>query len=315
MIAFGPVPSRRLGQSLGVNNIPPKACSYSCVYCQVGRTAVTEIVPRAFYSPREILQSVQTRLERLAERGEQVDWLTFVPDGEPTLDTTLGETIELLRPLGVPIAVITNSSLVWRPDVRSALQRADWISLKVDSTDAAVWRRVNRPHPALDLQAILAGIARLAREFHGTLVTETMLVAGINDTPESVAGVADYLAEIGPATAYLAAPTRPPAEPDTAPPDEATLVRAYQQLSARLPRVETLICDEGDAFASTGRIEDDLLAVTAVHPLREEAVHALLAKAGADWQAVERLLVAGALRRVEYQGHCFYQRRLHRPWP
>ena len=310
MIAFGPVPSRRLGQSLGINNIPPKACPYSCLYCQVGRTAVTEIVPRAFYPPEVILQSVRTRLDRLAERGEPVDWLTFVPDGEPTLDIALGETIERLRPLGVPIAVITNSALVWRADVRAALQQADWISVKVDATDAALWRRVNRPHPALDLQAILAGIAQLAHEFRGTLVTETMLVAGINDTPESVAGVADVLAGISPATAYLAVPTRPPAEPDTRPPDEATLVRAYQQLSARLPRVETLISDEGEAFATTGRIADDLLAVTAVHPLREEAVRVLLAKADADWQVVEHLLAAGALRCVEYQGHRFYQRRL-----
>lgn len=315
MITFGPVPSRRLGRSLGINNIPPKACSYSCVYCQVGRTAVTEITPRTFYAPEEIFQSVQTRLERLAERGEPVDWLTFVPDGEPTLDVTLGETIERLRPLSIPIGVITNSSLVWRAEVRAALHKADWISFKVDSTDPAAWRSVNRPHPALDLQEILAGIAGFAREFRGTLVTETMLVAGINDTPESVAGVADFLARIGPATAYLAIPTRPPAEPDTVPPDEATLVRAYQQLSARLPRVENLISYEGDAFASTGRMEDDLLAVTAVHPLREEAVHALLAKAGADWPVVERLLAVSALRCVEYQGHRFYHRSLPRPRP
>ena len=125
--------------------------------------------------------------------------------------------------------------------------------------------------------------------------------------------MADYLATVGPSIAYLAVPTRPPAEPSVRPPDEATLARAYQSLSAKLPRVEYLIAYEGDAFGSTGRVEDDILAVAAVHPLREEALRTLLAKAGTDWQMVERLMAAGALRLVEYQGHRFYHRSLPRP--
>jgi wyosine [tRNA(Phe)-imidazoG37] synthetase (radical SAM superfamily) len=193
MITFGPVPSRRLGRSLGINNIPPKACSYSCVYCQVGPTRDPEITPRALYAPQEILRSVAERLEALAQRGERVDWLTFVPDGEPTLDANLGEAIDRLRAFGIPIAVISNASLAWRDDVRAALAKADWLSLKVDATDPAVWRQVNRPCPALSLDAILDGIARLASDYRGTLTTETMLVAGVNDTAESVGGVAEYL--------------------------------------------------------------------------------------------------------------------------
>jgi wyosine [tRNA(Phe)-imidazoG37] synthetase (radical SAM superfamily) len=313
MIAFGPVPSRRLGRSLGINNIPPKACSYSCVYCQVGPTAVTETAPRAFYPPETILSSVADRLEALARRGEGVDWLTFVPDGEPTLDASLGETINLLRPLGVPIAVITNGSLLWREEVRAVLHKADWLSVKVDATDPDLWRRVNRPDAHLRLDAILAGISRFAADYRGTFTTETMLVAGVNDNPEAIEGVADYLATLGPSIAYLALPTRPPAEPDVRPPDELVLARAYQVMSARLPRVEYLIAYEGDAFASTGRAEDDILAVAAVHPLREDALSVLLAKAGADWHVVERLIAEGTLRLVEYQGHRFYQRTLSRP--
>ncbi len=310
MIAFGPVPSRRLGRSLGINNIPPKACSYSCVYCQVGPTAATEIAPRAFYPPQEILKSVEERLEALQRRGEGVDWLTFVPDGEPTLDARLDETISLLRPLGIPIAVITNGSLLWRAEVRAALHGADWLCVKVDATDPVAWTRINRPDPRLQLDRILVGVSRLAADYRGTLNTETMLVAGVNDSPEAIGAVADYLATLSPSVAYLAIPTRPPAEPSVRPPDEATLARAYQSLSARLPRVEYLIAYEGDAFGSTDRVEDDILAVAAVHPLREEALQALLAKGGADWQVVERLLAAGSLRLVEYQGHRFYHRSL-----
>jgi wyosine [tRNA(Phe)-imidazoG37] synthetase (radical SAM superfamily) len=310
MIAFGPVPSRRLGRSLGINNIPPKSCTYSCVYCQVGPTAVTETVRQAFYPPQEILRSVEERLEALAARGEGVDWLTFVPDGEPTLDAHLGETIDLLRPIGIPIAVITNSSLLWREDVRETLRKTDWLSVKVDATDPDAWRRINRPDPSLRIDAILGGISRLATSYRGTLTTETMLVSGINDGLESIDAVAAFLTTIRPSVAYLAVPTRPPAEPGVRPPDDQTLARAYQRLSAVLPRVEYLIAFEGDAFGATGRVEDDILAVAAVHPLREDALRALLAKSGADWATVKRLLASGALRLVEYQGHPFYHRSL-----
>ncbi len=134
----------------------------------------------------------------------------------------------LLRPLGIPVALITDGSLVWREDVRVALHKADWLSLKVDATDPVLWRRVNRPDPALHLDAILFGISRLAADYRGTLTTETMLVSGVNDSMDAIGAVADYLATIGPSIAYLAAPTRPPAEPGVGPPDDATLARAFQ---------------------------------------------------------------------------------------
>jgi wyosine [tRNA(Phe)-imidazoG37] synthetase (radical SAM superfamily) len=307
-ITFGPVPSRRLGRSLGINNIPPKACSYSCVYCQVGPTRVPETTPRTFYPPAAIVRSVTERLAALARGGERVDWLTFVPDGEPTLDVNLTEAIDLLRPLGIPIAVISNASLVWREEVRAALANADWLSLKIDTVDPTIWQHVNRPAPGLQLDRILDGIARLARDFHGTLTTETMLVAGVNDTVESVRGVADFLGRVAPAVAHLAVPIRPPAERGVRTPDDATLVRAHEQFRARLPRVELLIGGEGNAFAAPGPVESELLAITAVHPLREEALRTLLAKGGADWQVVERLLAAGMLRCVDYEDQRFYVR-------
>ena len=132
-IAFGPVPSRRLGQSLGINNIPPKSCSYACVYCQVGRTLELAVERRAFRPPVEVVHRVETRVREVRARGEAIDYLTFVPDGEPTLDLHLGREITGLRPLGIPVAVITNAFLLDRSDVQSDLLRADWVSLKVDA--------------------------------------------------------------------------------------------------------------------------------------------------------------------------------------
>ncbi len=311
-IAFGPIPSRRLGRSLGINNIPPKVCSYSCLYCQVGPTTDRPMEPREFYSPRQIVESVTDHLNKVQARGEFVDFLTFAPDGEPTLDARLGEAIRLLGPLGVPIAVFTNASLLWRDDVREALSEAEWVSVKVDAATESIWRRVNRPHPDLDLGAVQAGIRRFAFEFDGTLVSETMLVDGINDTPASVSAVGGFLADIQPSIAYLAIPTRPTPYPEITAPDEQTVTAAYEVLKRYVPHVECLIGYEGDAFASTGDAAADLLAITAVQPMRASAVQKLLERDGASWDVVEGLVARGDLAEVIYRGHRHYVRRWRR---
>ena len=156
-VVFGPVPSRRLGRSLGINNIPPKVCSYACAYCQVGHTLHKRSRRRAFYAPEEIGCEVESRLEALARKGERVDYLSFVPDGEPTLDENLGRHIETLAKFKIPVAVITNSSLLCLPDTREQLAMADWISLKIDTVDKTVWQTLSRPHGGLDLDSILEG--------------------------------------------------------------------------------------------------------------------------------------------------------------
>ena len=309
MIAFGPVPSRRLGHSLGVNNIPPKACTYACVYCQVGRTLNLQVDRRPFYEPDEIARDVGDKVARAREAGESIDYLTFVPDGEPTLDIHLGRAIELLRPLGLPIAVISNASLLWRQDVRDELMGADWVSLKVDAVKEEIWRRVNRPHGRLELAAILKGALAFARDYTGELVTETMLVAGVNDGEEHLGAVAGFLARLQPHRAYLSVPTRPPAEPWVRVPEEQVVNRAYQLLRKEVGQVEYLIGYEGNAFASTGDVEEDLLSITAVHPMREDAVRTFLARAGSNWAAIQRLVAENRLVEVEYDGHRFYLRR------
>jgi wyosine [tRNA(Phe)-imidazoG37] synthetase (radical SAM superfamily) len=312
MIAFGPVPSRRLGRSLGINNIPPKVCTYSCVYCQLGRTMKMQVERCAFYEPDKILKDVEGKIENAKEVGESIDYLTFVPDGEPTLDANIGLEIELLKPLGIKIAVITNASLVWREDVREDLIKADWVSLKVDSGKEEIWRRINRPHRTLQLASILGGMLEFAKVYRGELVTETMLVKDVNDSDDHVKEVADFFAQLRPAKAYLSVPTRPPAEEWVRPPGEEAINRAYQILSKRVDQVEYLIGYEGNAFAFTGNVEEDLLSITAVHPMREEAVSEFLARARADWPVVHKLIAQGQLMEMEYEGKRFCMRKLHR---
>jgi wyosine [tRNA(Phe)-imidazoG37] synthetase (radical SAM superfamily) len=248
----------------------------------------------------------------------EAPYLTFVPDGEPTLDINLGREIELLRPFGIKIAVITNSSLMWREDVREALMQADWVSLKVDAVREDIWRRIDRPHGTLRLASIQDGMLGFAKDYTGDLVTETMLVEGVNDVEEHLGEVADFLARLRPSVAYLAIPTRPPAEKWVRPPAEETINRAYQILSQGVGQVEYLIGYEGNAFAFTGDVEQDLLSITAVHPMREDAVDEFLARAQskqgaeADWEVVRRLMAQNQLVGVEYGGHWFYLRRLGR---
>lgn len=309
-VAFGPVPSRRLGRSLGINNIPPKICTYSCVYCQLGRTFRMQVDRDAFYDPEEIIRAVEARLSELRRKDEPVDYLTFVPDGEPTLDLNLGQEIELLKQLSIPVAVITNSSLIFREAVREELSQADWVSLKVDAASEPVWRRINRPHKELDLAEIKQGLLEFARTFRGTLASETMLVNDLNDGAEELGEIAQFLVELEPDVAYIAIPMRPPAEAWVKPADEGAVARAYALFSERLPRVELLIDYEGNAFSTIGDAVQDLLSITAVHPMRKQAVQELLARDRADWEVVRRLLAEGKLVELTYRGERFYLRKL-----
>ncbi len=310
MLIFGPVPSRRLGRSLGINNIPPKSCTYSCVYCQVGATKNTEIVPRLFYTPEQIFQEVEKHLSLVQKKDEQIDYLTFVPDGELGLDIQLSETIKRLRPLGIPIAIISNASLIWREEIRDTFAQADWVSLKVDAIDETLWQQVNRPHPSLDHQSILEGMLTFAKDFSGILATESMFVKALNDHDRAVNALADFLSKLAPDRAYLSIPTRPPAEKNIHAPDEATLNRIFQIINRQVKHLELLTGYEGNAFASTGNIAEDLLSITSVHPMREEAVKALLTKSGSDWQQVIQLINEGQLIQTEYEGRIFYVRRI-----
>jgi wyosine [tRNA(Phe)-imidazoG37] synthetase (radical SAM superfamily) len=309
MLTFGPVPSRRLGRSLGINNIPPKVCSYSCTYCQVGRTTSIRMQRRPFHRPEDLLEAVRFRIESARVAGDAIDYLTFVADGEPTLDVDLGRELELLGRLGFPIAVITNASLLWRADVRDALSGASWVSLKVDSTRQEIWRRINRPHGALHLERILEGMLAFAEEFTGELVTETMLLEGVNTADEDLAALGRFLEQLRPVRVALSTPIRPPAEERVVPASAESIERACAILAERVGRVELLTAHEGDEFAATGDARQDLLSITAVHPMREQAVRRLLTRCGSDWETVRDLVDEEQLVMREYGGERFYARR------
>ena len=303
MRAFGPVPSRRLGRSLGINNIQLKVCTYSCVYCQLGRTKKLQIDRRPFYSPKTLFEAVERKVKKSMETGQSIDYLTFVSDGEPTLDICIDQEIDMMRRLGIKIAVITNGSLLWLNEVREQLAGADWVSLKIDSIQEDTWRKINRPH------GVLKGMLHFADEYCGQLATETMLVEGLNDGEDGIIKLAEFLADLNPDTAYLSVPTRPPAESWVRPPATEMLNRAYMVLSDRLLNVDTITGYEGNDFSTTGNVEEDLLSITAVHPMKEEAVVELLEKADSDWNVIEKMLAQNILAKTRYRGSTFYMRK------
>jgi wyosine [tRNA(Phe)-imidazoG37] synthetase (radical SAM superfamily) len=265
----------------------------------------------AFHEPGQILAQVERKIDEVESRGEKIDYITFVPDGEPTLDANLGREIMLLKHFGIPVAVITNASLLWRDDVRGDLLAADFVSLKVDAVSPDLWRNVNRPHKDLKLDIILDCIRQFSRSFKGVLVSETMLIDNIDygGELERIAGFLGSLDKLD--KAYVAIPTRPPAERWVKPAREEKVNTAFQLFVKRLgnDRVEYLIGYEGNAFAFTGDVKEDLLSITAVHPMREEAVRELLRRAGVSWQIVDELLRNGELVRLEYEGKIYYMRK------
>ena len=309
-IAFGPVPSRRLGKSIGINNIPPKVCSYACIYCQLGRAIEMGYQRREFYNPEQVIEMVTQQVRKAEERGEDIDYLTFVPDGEATLDMHLGTEILALKKLGYKLGIITNSSLINREDVQEELLDLDLVSLKVDAADKDTWKRINRPHKQLHFEDIRRGLQGFASRYQGKLITETMLIDGVNDSGESLEQTASLIADLHPSAAYISIPTRPPARSDVRPATEKVINQAYQVFSEHIDHVELIIGHEGNAFAHTGDTASDILSITAVHPMREDSVREFLEKDQQSWDLVEQLVQEQKLLETEFGGRKFYVRKL-----
>ena len=307
---FGPVPSRRLGKSIGINNIPPKICSYACVYCQVGRSIKMTSDRQEYYDPNDLMLETKEKIKDAESNNEPIDYITIVADGEPTLDANLGELIDLLKSLGFKVAVITNSTLIDKPVVRQDLKKADWVSVKIDALDENIWRKINRPVKKIKFDSMLNGILAFSKEYKGYLATETMLVKDLNDDSESLGKVAEFIKGINPSISYLSIPTRPPAEKWVEIPEEQNINRAYQIFCKHSLNTEYLIGYEGNEFAYTGNIEEDILSITSVHPMREDAIQEYLKKANGDFSMIEKMVQDNKLIVSEYNNERFYIRKL-----
>jgi len=312
MKTFGPVPSRRLGMSLGINNIPPKNCSYSCVYCQLGKTKNIRIKRCEFYKSDEIIDNVKSHIDKALKREITIDYLTFVADGEPTLDKNLGHEIDGLKGFGHKIAVITNSSIVNHKSVQKDLMKADCVSLKIDSLNEDKWKKINRPHDSLNFNDILSGIQEFADNYKGRLITETMLIKTINDGKKDYEEIAGFLGRIKPSCAYISMPIRPPAEKWILPPDKYSINKAFEYFNRGVENVKFLIDYEGNQFGYTGSVEDNLLSIMSVHPMREDSVNLFLAEAKSSHSVIDKLIKQNKIVKTKYKGKFFFRRNLNK---
>jgi wyosine [tRNA(Phe)-imidazoG37] synthetase (radical SAM superfamily) len=304
-VVFGPVPSRRLGQSLGIDPILLKTCNWNCVYCQLGRTKPV-VNERKEYVPREdILAQVREALDA-HELGE-IDWITFVGSGEPTLHAGIGRLIRQVQALAdLPVAVITNGALLYLPEVRRDLAAADAVMPSLDAGTPDLYRRINRPHPDVTFERLLNGLIDFRREYEGKLWLEVMLVRGLNDTEEALRDIAAALRRIRPDSVHIGLPTRPPAETWVEPPDEESLMRA-RAILGDVASVITPIEGEFD-LGGYDNPTDAVVGIVTRHPMREEELVRTLERwaPGQVRGALEQLEAGGRVQVVERFGVRFW---------
>lgn len=212
---FGPVASRRLGRSLGIDVVPYKTCSYDCVYCECGRTTDLTAGRREFYEPGAILGELE---ERLAGMSARLDVLTLSGAGEPTLYSRLGDLISGIRKISdLPVAVITNGSLLWMKEVREELALADIVVPSLDAVVEEAFRRINRPHPSIALDEMTGGLRAFTEEFDGEIRLEILLVDGYNTSRAELEALRDFLSGLEVDSIELNTAVRPGTEESASP--------------------------------------------------------------------------------------------------
>ncbi len=300
---YGPVPSRRLGHSLGVDILPFKTCSLDCVYCQLGSTGRTTCRRRAYFSPREVLAQVRAVLDS----GRRVDHITFSGSGEPTLNRNLGRIIRGLKKItDVPVAVLTNGTLLARRDVRDDLRAADIVVPSLDAVPARLFRAVNRPHPSLDAGRVVRGLARFRREFKGRIWLEIMLVKGVNDTPAHIRALKAAVAAIQPDRVQLNTVVRPPAEASARPLSARELERIRRLLGGKAEVVADFGASRGTPAKAD--LDEAITGMVRRRPLTATDLSTALGRHRDEvLKAAGRLLEIGAVKAVRHGRKLFYE--------
>ncbi len=206
---FGPVPSRRLGFSLGVDVVPFKTCSLDCIYCQLGRTTNKTIQRKEHVASGSVLREI----EEVLRQGKRIDYVTFSGSGEPTLNSEIRKMISRIKKLtSIPVAILTNGTLLYQARVREDLMEADLVIPSLDTVTGGIFETVNRPHPSLKIEEVIAGIDTFSQDFGGKVWLEIVLVKGINDSPEEIERVARVTGKMNLERIQLNTVVRPPAE-------------------------------------------------------------------------------------------------------
>jgi wyosine [tRNA(Phe)-imidazoG37] synthetase (radical SAM superfamily) len=299
---YGPVASRRLGMSLGVDLVPFKRCDYDCVYCQLGRTTDKSMERKPFASPSAVARELAASLDRI----EKPDYVTLAGSGEPTLNSGIGEVIDVIREIcDIPVAVLTNGSLLWLPDVAQACRKADLVMPSLDAGDEEVFQRINRPCPGLSLEQVVSGLAGFRNLFRGDFMLEVLLVEGMNSSDGQVERIRECIDRIRPDEVHLNTVCRPPAEPFARPVSDERLEEIRRSLGP-----VTQVVGEPGVSGSSSMTEEAVLSLLGRRPCTAQQVAETFGAAAPESvKLLARLAARGVAFTRREKGQIYYAAR------
>ena len=267
---YGPVPSRRLGWSLGVDIVPLKVCTLDCIYCQLGGTPRTTVERSEYVSADAVLAELTEKIEA----GLEADYITIAGSGEPTLNSQLGKLLDAIKKItDIPLTVLTNGTLFFREDVRADCLKADVVLPSLDAGDEETFRRINRPHADISIEKLVSGLRAFRKEFSGLIWLEVFLVAGLNTNTQQIDAIKALIERIAPDKIHLNTAVRPTAEPDVAAVAQEQLAAIAAELSERceaiadfsggLPPVADATASAEDVFSMLKRRPCSLADISA----------------------------------------------------
>lgn len=302
---YGPVPSRRLGRSLGVDLVPFKTCTYDCVYCQLGRTTNKTIERKEYITLSEVTAELK---RKLAAGGEKPEYIGIAGSGEPTLHSGIGDLIREIKAMtDIPVAVVTNGSLLWMSEVQDDLMAADLVLPSLDAGDEELFRYVNRPHKELSFDRMVAGLAEFTERFPGEVWLEVFLLGGVTGLPVEAKKIASIIERIRPARVQLNTVMRPPAEEYAF----ALSPERLRALKSLFPSVVDIVHEPGAGHSHTPVASDtddkEILDLLGRRPCTCADVAAGLGMHAAEaLKQLEALFAAGRISRIVAEGRYFY---------
>ena len=260
---YGPVPSRRLGRSLGIDLVPHKICTYDCIYCQIGDTTEKTLARKEYVPVREIIEEVERFLK---EGAPSVDHLSLSGSGEPTLHSQIRSVIEGIRAItSIPVAVITNGSLLCEEEVRQDLLRADIVLPSLDAVSSDVFMRINRPLPGFSVEKVIEGLVEFRKVYKGQIWLEILFCKGINDGKEELMRMKKVVDRIQPDLIHLNTVVRPPSEKSAVPLGQ----KEMEEIRAFFGKSASVISefDRHPSMVSEMNIKEEILKILKRRPL------------------------------------------------
>ncbi len=305
---FGPVPSRRLGRSLGVDLVPYKTCTFDCIYCDLGRTSHKTVSRQLHVSPEEMGRELELSLSILEKKP---DYITLSGSGEPTLNQNIGEIIHTIKDLtSIPVAVLTNGSLLSIEEVRNELLEADLVLPSLDAVTPFIFEAINRPHPSLRVGDIISGLVQLRKKFRQQIWLEILFCRGINDDKEEIGKLKEAVERIQPDRVQLNTAARPPAEDFAFPLTLTQLEEIRNKFGDKAEVVSDFDAPMGDRFDSDKNGE--IVNLIRRRPCTAEDISKALGfHIDEVVKYLKHLQVIGAIRYKMHEDRCYYEHYEH----